>query len=175
MHDGEVFLFGVIVIKIKLLNSCGFCVSVQGKKEVYQHFITYCFFITLFISASQKYLNGELEDGTETAAFQRSFEATGFYEDGELYTFKTEKNPKTEDLTPGKDPTLAIVLPIVFVIIIAVVVVGIFIYRRRQNLFESDEDEGMPMNETSRGGKASSKRNRMSGIGKLDWNHSSHF
>ncbi|XP_044163802.1 receptor-type tyrosine-protein phosphatase delta-like isoform X2 [Acropora millepora] len=103
-------------------------------------------------TASQKYLNGELEDGTETAAFQRSFDATGFYEDGNLYTFTT-----------SKDPTLAIVLPIVIILMIAVIVVGIFIYRRRrQNLFNGDEDEGMPMNETSRGGKASSKRNRMS-------------
>ena len=67
-------------------------------------------------------------------------------------------------------------LPIIIVLMIVVIVVGIFIYRRRrQNLFQGDEDEGMPMNETSRGGKASSKRNRMSGIGKLDWNHSSHF
>ncbi|XP_074611675.1 receptor-type tyrosine-protein phosphatase delta-like isoform X2 [Acropora palmata] len=103
-------------------------------------------------TAPEKYLNGKLEDGTETAAFQRSFDATGFYEDGNLYTFKT-----------SNDPTLAIVLSIVIVLMIAVIVVGIFIYRRRrQNSFKGDEDEGMPMNETSRGGKASSKRNRMS-------------
>lgn len=43
MNQGEVFLFGVIVITIKLLNSCGFCVPVEGKKQVYQHCITLLF------------------------------------------------------------------------------------------------------------------------------------
>ena len=112
---------------------------------------------TLVVSAQRKYLNGKLEDGTDIAAFQRSFDDTGFYEDGQLYTFKT-----------SKDNTLAIVLPIVFLIIVVVVVVGVFIYRRRQNVFKGDADEEMPMNGTRRRRTASHKRAGVSGIGKSD-------
>ncbi|XP_068728189.1 receptor-type tyrosine-protein phosphatase epsilon-like [Montipora capricornis] len=84
---------------------------------------------------NKKYLNGELDDNTKYAVFQRSFAADGDYESEGFIEFTTKK-----------DNTVAIVVGVLMsVLLVVVIVVGIFIYRRRKRRHEDHGDEGMPM------------------------------
>ena len=122
-------------------------------------------FVTLFFfsfdNLDTKYHNGELEDDTEYAAFQRSFAESGYSEFGPLRRFSTKN-----------DPTAAIVVPIVLLVVAMGVAGGIYIYRRRLNQDNGDADEEMPMNRPRRRGTAS-KFLGVSGIGKLNLRHKS--
>ncbi|XP_068677575.1 receptor-type tyrosine-protein phosphatase delta-like isoform X2 [Montipora foliosa] len=70
--------------------------------------------------SNTRYRNGKLEDGTDYAAFQRSFAESGYSEFGPLQSFST-----------NNDYTAAIVAPIILLVVAMGVAGGIYIYRRR--------------------------------------------
>ena len=110
----------------------------------------------LFFPAIIKYLNGKLEDNTDYAVFQRSFDKDGDYENEGFVKFTTHK-----------DHTAAIVAGILVpLLIVAVVAAGIFYYRRRQNRDRSGE-ERIGLNSKSHGSGTVSSLHRRTGIGEL--------
>ena len=101
-----------------------------------------------------EYLNGELNDNTQYAAFQRSFAEDGDYENEGFVTFITEKDYTVEIV-------VGILVPLFVVVVIAL---AIFIYRRRRRQNEN-LDGGIPMQKKSRRRTASRVLGR--GIGML--------
>lgn len=112
----------------------------------------------MFFPAIIKYLNGKLEDNTDYAVFQRSFDKDGDYENEGFVKFTTRK-----------DHTVAIVARILVpLLIVAVVAAGIFYYRRRQNRDRSSEEqEGIGLNSKSHGSGTVSHLHRGKEIGEL--------
>ena len=100
-------------------------------------------------------MNGKLEDNTDYAVFQRSFDKGGDYENEGFINFTTHK-----------DHTGAIVAGVLVpLLIVAAVAAGIFFYRRRRTE-DQNEEEGIELNKSHRRGTVS-KLFRRSGIGKL--------
>ena len=124
-----------------------------------------------------EYLNGELNDNTQYAAFQRSFAENGDYDNEGFITFITEKFITTESTTTESTTTestttesttktytgivVGILVPLFVVVVIAL---AIFIYRRRRTQNEN-LDGGMPMQKKPRRPTASRILER--GIGML--------
>ncbi|XP_068728210.1 receptor-type tyrosine-protein phosphatase delta-like [Montipora capricornis] len=102
--------------------------------------------------SNTRYRNGKLEDGTDYAAFQRSFAESGYSEFGPLQSFST-----------NNDYTAAIVVPIILLVVAMGVAGGIYIYRRRLNQGKDDAKDGEPLDELSPRGRRS-KGVRVSGI-----------
>ena len=71
-----------------------------------------------------EYLNGELDDNTQYAVFQRSFAENGDFENEGFIKFKTKKD-YTLEMVVG-------VLVPVLVLVVVVITLAIFIYRRRR-------------------------------------------
>ena len=101
-----------------------------------------------------EYLNGQLNDNTQYAAFQRSFAEDGDYENEGFIKFITEKDYTVEIV-------VGILVPLFVVVVIAL---AIFIYRRRRRQNEN-LDGGIPMQKKSRRRTASRILGR--GIGML--------
>ena len=115
---------------------------------------------------NKKYLNGELDDNSKYAVFQRSFADDGEYESEGFIEFTTKK-----------DNTVAIVVGVlVSVLLVVVIVVGIFIYRRRKRRHEDQGDEGMPMTKKKDPRRGTvSRLMRRAGIGMLHLEHTKDF
>ena len=103
-----------------------------------------------------EYLNGELNDSTQYAAFQRSFAENGDYENEGFITFTTKKDYILE-IVVG-------VLVSVLLLVVVVIALAIFIYRRRRRQNENLEGR-IPMQKRSRRQTASRILGR--GIGML--------
>ena len=88
-----------------------------------------------------EYLNGELNDNTRYAAFQRSFAENGDYENEGFITFTTKKD-YTVEIVVG-------VLVPVLLLLLVFIALAIFIYRRRRRQNEN-LDGGIPMQKKSR-------------------------
>ena len=94
-----------------------------------------------------EYLNGELNDSTQYAAFQRSFAENGDYENEGFITFTTKK----DDIFFNQD-ILEIVVGIlvpVLLLVVVVIALAIFIYCRRRRQNENLEGR-IPMQKRSR-------------------------
>ena len=120
----------------------------------------FCFhFVFILFLAEIKYLNGKLDDDTEYAVFQRSFDKDGNYEDEGFIQFTT-----------NKDNTAAIAAGVVVAIltVVAIVIVIIIFYRRRKNRDGGSGEEPFPMKPNPHRRRTGSKSLfRRSGIGKL--------
>jgi len=88
-----------------------------------------------------EYLNGELDDNTEYAAFQRSFAENGDYENEGFTTFITERDD-TVKIVAG-------VLVPVLLLVVVFIALAVFIYRRRKRQNEN-LDGRIPMEKKSR-------------------------
>lgn len=106
------------------------------------------------MEAVTEYLNGELDDNTQYAVFQRSFAENGDYENEGFITFITERDYTTVIV-------VSILVPLFVVVVIAF---AIFIYRRRRRQNENI-DGVIPMQKKSRRRTASRILGR--GIGML--------
>ena len=111
----------------------------------------------LFFPAIIKYLNGKLEDNTDYAVFQRSFDKDGDYENEGFIIFTTHKD-HTGAIVAG------VLVPLLIVVAVAA---GIFFYRRRQNKDRSSDEQGIELNSKSPRSGTVSDLHRRSGIGKL--------
>ena len=85
-----------------------------------------------------EYLNGELDDNTQYAVFQRSFAENGNYENEGFIKFETKK-----------DYTIVGYLVPVLVLVVVFIVLAIFIYRRRRRQNEN-LDGRIPMQKKQR-------------------------
>ena len=117
------------------------------------------FYFIFALEAVIKYLNGELNDDTQYAVFQRSFAENGDYDNEGFITFITDK------LVTKKNYIVEIVVGILVpLFLVAVIALAIFIYRRRRRQNES-LDGGIPMQKKPRRPTASRILGR--GIGML--------
>ena len=105
----------------------------------------------------EKFLNGELDDDTKYAVFQRSFDKDDNYENEGFIIFTT-----------NKDNTAAIVAGVVVpLIVLAIIVVVVIVYLRRRNKDQAVDGEDVPMNSKPHRTKSVSAFFRRSGIGEL--------
>ena len=88
-----------------------------------------------------EYLNGELDDNTQYAVFQRSFAENGDYENEGFIKFKTKKDYTLEMVVGSLVPVL--------VLVVVFIVLAIFIYRRRRRQNEN-LDGRIPMQKKQR-------------------------
>ena len=124
-------------------------------KTYYTVFLTMMFLcFTLLVD---EYLNGELDDDTKYAVFQRSFDKDNNYENEGFIIFTT-----------NKDNTAAIVVGVVVpLIVLAVIVVVVIVYLRRRSKDQAVDGEDVPMNSKPHRTKSVSGFFRRSGIGEL--------
>ena len=74
-----------------------------------------------FLAENKKYLNGKLNDNTEYAVFQRSFDTYGDYENEGFIRFKTKAKRPSAIIV-----SVAVVAPALLLLAVAV----IFLHRR---------------------------------------------
>ena len=85
----------------------------------------FCVIVGFFlILAFTKYLNGKLDENTDYAVFQRSFDKNGDYENEGFSTFTTMK-------VEVEVPTVPVVLSVVVGLLLEIIVVGAIILWRR--------------------------------------------
>ena len=75
-----------------------------------------------------KYLNGNLDEDTKYAVFQRSFAENGDYENEGFVKFTTKETKKTED--DGISTTTVVLSVIVGLLVLLIVAGGIVMWRR---------------------------------------------
>ncbi|XP_078352640.1 hemicentin-1-like isoform X3 [Oculina patagonica] len=81
-------------------------------------------------TSSTKYLNGNLDQGTKYAVFQRSFAEDGDYESEGFVKFTTKETKKTED--GGISITIVVLSVVVGLLVLLIVVGGTVMWRRFQ-------------------------------------------
>ena len=87
--------------------------------------ITFFYYLLLDMAEPKKYYNGELNDGTNYAVFQRSFDSYGSYESEDVIRFTTKKS------FPTTIVVVSVVVGVVaFVILVVVVVLGYRHFRK---------------------------------------------
>ncbi|XP_078374370.1 uncharacterized protein LOC144657893 [Oculina patagonica] len=77
-----------------------------------------------------QYLNGNLDEGSEYAVFQRSFAENGDYENEGFVKFTTKETEETED--DGLSATIVVLSVIVGLLVLLIVFGGIVMWRRFQ-------------------------------------------
>ncbi len=91
-------------------------------------FLTDAFlFVSLIVT---QYLNGNLDEGSEYAVFQRSFAENGDYENEGFVKFTTKETEETED--DGLSATIVVLSVIVGLLVLLIVFGGIVMWRRFQ-------------------------------------------
>ena len=79
------------------------------------------------MAGPRKYFNGELNDGTNYAVFQCSFDSYGFYESEDAIRFTTKKRKERKKSFPTTIVVVSVVVGVVALVILVVVV--FFAYR----------------------------------------------
>ncbi|KAJ7369297.1 hypothetical protein OS493_039929, partial [Desmophyllum pertusum] len=89
--------------------------------------------------AQKKYLNGELDSGTNYAVFQRSFDAYRSYDSGSFIRFKTKKG----------FPWLTVLLVVILVVVLALALIALACWlarKKRRDLEVSPNTDNVEMN-----------------------------
>ncbi|KAJ7357696.1 hypothetical protein OS493_023829 [Desmophyllum pertusum] len=97
-------------------------------------------------SGSKKYLNGELDSGTNYAVFQRSFDAYRSYDSGSFIRFKTKKG----------FPWLTVLLVVILVVVLALALIAFacwLVRKKRRDLEVSSKTDNVEMNTAGSHGK----------------------
>ncbi|KAJ7357701.1 hypothetical protein OS493_023835 [Desmophyllum pertusum] len=90
-------------------------------------------------SGSKKYLNGELDSGTNYAVFQRSFDAYRSYDSGSFIRFKTKKG----------FPWLTVLLVVILIVVLALALIAFacwLVKKKRRDLEVSSKTDNVEMN-----------------------------
>ncbi|KAJ7375922.1 Bone morphogenetic protein 1 [Desmophyllum pertusum] len=97
-------------------------------------------------SGSKKYLNGELDSGTNYAVFQRSFDAYRSYDSGSFIRFKTKKG----------FPWLTVLLVVILIVVLALALIAFacwLVKKKRRNRKVSSKTDNVEMNSAGSHGK----------------------